>query len=332
MSILSTFGIDASAFAGVTDPSLFSGSGTTMMRLDKKTPYSASINGHAVNAYVTLREAKLTRLSLLRQTQVSSAREYNLVTGIMKPVKFDIDLIIDGETMSLTNLLKHFAEEASGTQMSEDDFILAARRIGFNIIDGMPLFFQQFGADGDKFEAAVEAFRSAGAVDAKGTRDMGRIRQAWAHSSGVDVTALELGTVNREMSPRGQGFLNLVDAQVDQFQRILGLRMKARTLKAEAAKPNLAQNKIKSLTEAAKVADEMSQQWRSSWSGAQQRIENANGTYVPRDIYDPVNAPCGRFTMVIGGNEVNVDLWTNSSTANNTEVAPSKPKGEPEPF
>lgn len=333
MSILSNFGIDVDAFSAFNDTSLFAGSGTTMLRQDKKTAYTGSINGNVVQAYVTMREARLTRISKLRQVQASTGNEYSLVTGILKPVKFDIDIIVDGVEMSLVDLLKHFAEAASGATFSNDEFLHNARRIGFNVIDGMPLFFQQFGASDSAFDAAVDAFRSAGAVDAKGNKDMGRIVAAYSHETGVPVTALELGSVDRTQSPRNQGFLNLIDAQVDQFQRVLGLRKKSNVLKAQANDASLSQKQIKALTEEAKIADEMSRQWVSSWSGAQQRIVNENGRMVAQNLYDPVNAPCGRFTMVIGGSEVPVDLWTNRARANSTEsVAKPAKTGPVEPF
>ena len=69
---------------------------------------------------------------------------------------------------------------------------------------------------------------------------------------------------------------------------------------------------------------DLSRQWASSWSGAQQRLVNdGTGGFTTESVYDPVNAPCGRFTMVVHGANVEVDLWSNSARANTTtQVVP----------
>lgn len=331
MSILETLGLDLEALSGIGDPSLFEGTGTTTLRLGKRVPYNGSITGKDANGtpvvttipcYVTLQEARLTRLSLLKQQQVSSGKEYWLATGILKPVKMDVELVIDGNTIHLVDFLHTIAQQASGSAMTRDEFVLNARRIGFNFDEGMPLFFQQFGADFEGFSAALDAFKSAGAVDAiSDIANPGRINAAYTHSKGVPVTAFELGTVDRTKSPRNQGFLNLVEAQIEQFTRIVGMRKSARLIKARLADKTNAvnENDQKKLTIEADNLEKMSRQWVSSWSGAQQRIVNDNGNYRTENVFDPVNAPCGRFTMLVGDNEVACDLWRNSARANNAE-------------
>lgn len=324
MTDLNTFGIDLNAFAAFGDDTLVTGSGTTTLRLDKRVPYTGTINGSTVPCYVTLREARLTRLSLLQQQQVSSGRDYWLATGILKPVKMDIELVIDGNTISLVDFLHHVANKATGKEIAREEFLMTSRRIGFNFEEGMPLFVQQFGASFEGFKAAVDAFKAGGAQDViKNISNPGRIKAAYASTDGVPVTSFELGTVDRTKSPRNQGFENLVSAQIEQFTRILGLRKQSSLLKDQInTAKNLTQEKIKAIQGKADTLDKMSRQWVSSWSGAQQRIVNNNGVFSPEDQYDPVNAPCGRFTMVVGGNEVPVDLWSNSARANNVVLTP----------
>lgn len=330
-TLLEKFNLDADVFSTVVDsPELFETSGTTtMLRVGKRVPYSASINGVSVPAYVTLNSARLTRLSLLRQEQRSTGNEYNLVTGIIKPVQMDVELVIDGQTMSLIDLLHHVAQQASGKEIAREEFVHTARRIGLNFADGMPLFFQQFGASQTGFDAAVEVFKASGATNvASNMKNPGRIVEAWQHpGDGVEISAFELGTVDRTKSSRykhdgiGQGFLNLVEAQIEQFTRIVSLRRGVRVLKNELENNTgtLSQAQVKTLNETIESQRAMSRQWASNWAGAQKRLVMLkNGSFEEQDMYDPVNAPCGRFTMVVNNSPVEVDLWTNSATANNS--------------
>lgn len=337
MSILDTLNLDLDAFAGFNDPSLFEGKNTTTLRLGKRVPYSGSIPGAPaadgtptrieIPCYVTLREAKLTRLTLLEQDKASQAgSKYWLVTGIFKPVKLDLELVIDGETINLVDFLHQVASKASGTTMGREEFILNARRIGFNFEDGMPLFWQQFGASLEGFQKTVDAFKHAGATDEIGSikGDTNRIKAVYAHAEGVPVTSFELGTVDRSQSPRNQGFLNLLDAQMDQFTRILGLRKAARGLRNQIieAGTDAKQDDTTAMKAKAAELDSMSRQWMSSWSGAQKRIEKqTDGTLVTQNQFDPVSAPCGRFTLNTTDGEVACDLWRNSARANGGEVS-----------
>jgi hypothetical protein len=325
MGILDKFKIDTTAFAALAENDLFQNAGSTRLKVGKRVPYTGTINGISVPCYVTLNEARLTRLSMLEQQQISTQRNYYLATGIMKGVKMDVELMIDGSPIHITDFLHHIAQEASGSKMSRDEFMLTARRIGFNFEDGMPLFFQQFGANWNSYTKAIDAFEEAGAKSVyDNIKNPKRIVSAFAHEEGVPVTEFELGTVDRSKSPRNaqfpdvpQGFLNLLDAQVDQFTRILKLRKESHLLKAAIENQNdWSQKKIKEAAERADELNKMSRQWMSSWSGAQQRIENDKGTYTLKNMYDPVYAPCGRFTMVTSNGNVEVDLWSNSAKAN----------------
>ena len=64
MSILDSFNL-GDLFGALADEDITAGGTTAVMQLGKRVPYTASINGTKVNAYVTLQEANLTRLSRL---------------------------------------------------------------------------------------------------------------------------------------------------------------------------------------------------------------------------------------------------------------------------
>ena len=330
MSILSQFGLSSDDFSIVADsPELFESNGkTTKLIAGKEVSYNVTIAGKKIPAYVTLESAKLTRLSLLEQ-QTRNGRAYWLATGMFKPVKLNIDLLIDGSRMNIVDLLHTIVKEASGKQdHSREQFVRDLRNMGMNFADGMPLFFQQFGASFEAFESAITAFKQAGATDdlarmvGKGINP-GRIRAAYAHEQGVEVTSFELGTVDRTKSVRNQGFIDLGDAVFEQFLRVVKFTKEANVLKNEIEKnaSTWSQAQIKSAQEQIKKFEDMAKQYTSNWAGAQQRIvQLPNGKLENKDQFDPVNAPCGRFTMLVDNNPVEVDLWTNSATANTSTV------------
>lgn len=329
MNLLEKFNLDADIFSVIgEEPEIFAGTGrTTMFQVGKRTPYNLSINGTELPGYVTVHEAALTRLSLLRQVQVSRNREYNLVTGIMKPVRMDIELIIDGESVNLIDVLHNIVQATTSKTITREEFIHTARRIGLSLVDGMPLFFQQFGASQSGFDAAVEVMKSYGATDtAKSMANRGRIQEAWAiKGDGIPVSAFELGTVDRTQSARynhdkiGQGFLNLAEAQIEQLTRIVSLRKAARVLQAQIADmpADTAQSELKAMGAQKQALTDMAGQWTTNWAGAQRRlVKQKNGSFVEENTFDPVNAPCGRFTLETSNGPVDVDLWTNSLQAN----------------
>lgn len=350
MSVLSTFGIDANIFGSmITEPDILeSNSRTTMLRKDKEVAYKGSINGVSVDAFVTLREAALTRLSLLQQQSRRNNSDYWLVTGVMQPVRIDIDLLIDGERIAMVDLFHKIACDAAGKEITRDEFLMNARKIGLNYVDGQPLFFQQFGANFDNFKELIEHFKAAGAedvlADIKG--NTGRIKAAYQLKPGMPITAFEIGTVNREESARfkfdsvGQGFLNLIDSQFDQLTRILGLRKSAKINRTLAENTDLSEDEIRKLRAQADLDMKMSRQAVSNWAGAQKRIvQLKNGGFDPQNQYDPVNAPCGRLTVITAnGTPYEADLWTNKKSATSTGTpATTTPvdyemNGEEEPF
>jgi len=326
--MLNKFGLNTDLFSSIADniDALQSTARTQRLHIDKTVKFTGSINGQNVPAEVTLREASLRRLSVLRQTSPNNVgHDYLLVTGVMNPVRMDLNVNIDGETYSIVDLLQTMT---GTTDRSKFEASLAAS--GLNYMNGMPLFFQQFGASEDGIKHAIEAFKSAGAVKSN-IDNPGRIVAAYQHKTGVPVTDFELGTTDRKMSRTNQGFLNLVDASVTTFQRVYGLRLEAHIL--EQKSDDLPQAKVKAAAEKADELKKLARQWASNWSGSQQRITIAkNGAKTPQNIYDPVNAPCGRFTLVINGEEVACDLWSNSARADQTSTVTDKAVVEEDPF
>jgi hypothetical protein len=243
----------------------------------------------------------------------NTKRDYFLATGIFKPVKLDLFVKIDGEKMNIIDLLHAFINEKAERKISRDEFVQSATNVGMDFVGGMPLFFQQFGANIDGWNNLVEKFTAAGATNVTGSvkQTTGRIQQAFASEEGISVTEFELGTTDRSQSRTGQGFLNLTDSIVNQFERIITMRKEARILSGPA-KENEKQTSITNRHAAAKEKLKLAKQWNSNWAGAQLRLDPATKKPITPMTYDPVSAPCGRFTL--DGHAI--DLWSNSAVAN----------------
>lgn len=321
-NILSTFGLDQNLFNDIAEniDALQSTSRTQTLSVGKTVKFTGTINGKEVPAEVTLREASLSRLSVIRQTSPYTNKEYFLVTGVMNPVKLDLVVDINGNKMGIVDFLHALV----GDSVDRTKFADMLVSMGMNLEGGMPLFIQQFGASEDGIKHAINAFKGAGAVDVTGRiENPGRIVAAYQHKQGVPVTSFELGTTDRSKSRTNQGFQNLVDAVLETYQRVASLRLEAHILSQKIA--DLPQAKVKAAEAERDKKRSLARQWVSNWSGSQQRIKvEMNGSQTPQDIYDPVNAPCGRFTMVINGEEVKCDLWSNSARADqmSTDASP----------
>lgn len=331
---ISKFNLDSNLFNDIAEniDILQSTARTQILTVGKKINFKGSINGVEIPASVTLKEAALSRLSVLRQTSPYTNKEYFLVTGVMNPVKLDVTVTLDGEEMSLVNLLYKMVTDG-GKQVDRDKFELQhLSGLGLNFAQGMPLFFHQFGAKEEGFKHAIETFKAAGAVDVTSRiENPGRIAAAYQHKTGVPMTSFELGTTDRAKSRTGQGFLNLVDAALDTYQRVAALRLQANIIETKMSE--LPQAKIKEATEKKEKLMQLSRQWVSNWSGSQQRITvTPSGVQEKLPTYDPVNAPSGRFTLVVNGTEVPCDLWSNSAQANNQTAPTSDAISVEDPF
>lgn len=327
MATIQDLGFNLDALSNVADtPDMFERSGNTVtLRQGREVSFKASINGVELPGSAILHDARLTRLTVLKQQSPNTGKWYHLVTGIMRPVKMDVFVTIDGVKTNIIDVLLAAVNAKAARQLTRDEFLDTSRKLSLTYTEGMPFFFQHFGANEEGFKKAIAAFKEAGAQDVIGSiENPRRIEAAYQLNEGVPVTAFEVGTVDRTKSRTNQGFLNLADSITDNFQRIVGLRKEARVLENEAnTAVGLSQEEIQSKRERAKMLADMSRQWTSPWTGAQQRIVmEESGRKKMENMFDPVNAPCGRFTMVVNGKNVDIDMWTNSARAvtGNTSV------------
>jgi hypothetical protein len=320
MSVLSKYKLNNDLYGAiVSEPeTLQRASTSTVLKLNQTVPHIGSIQGERIDSLITLKEAKLTYVSLVKQTQYSTGREYWITTGMMKPVRMDIELMIDGTRINLIDALHQHSCEISGIQITRDEFLMNMANMGLDLVGGQSLFFQQFGADKDKFDAFVDVFKANGAHQTINEESgKGNIKQAYRYDDGLAVTQFEVGTTDRTESARykannvGQGFLNFIDAIFDQFERIAGYRKAAAVKNALAAAPGVSEVEIAKLREQASRDMKLAGMSTSNWAGAQRRYARNGGTFDKQDFYDLVNLPCGRLTVVTKDGPYQADFWSN---------------------
>lgn len=317
---------------------------TSTLMQGRRVPFRATIGDNEYSAFATLRSAHLHRITVIDHTSTRmKGRTSNLVTGIFKPVKMDIEVVVGDEIIPLTELMRYTANASASNPISSEAFASVLEDLGMRFSTGMNLFWQQFGARQDGVDELIEAFIAAGAEDVHGKiKEPRRIKKAFqmprngdnSDVLGPEVISMEIGRANREESLTNQGFLDFVDATMSNYRRVVELRKTAEALKITNAEQAIAEGwspeRKKSATDEVTELIRLSQQWSNNWTGAQQRIivdEKDPEIQTPLAVYDPTAAPCGRFTMLVGNEEVKIDLWSNSLRANNTTDV-SVPKTE----
>jgi len=310
---------------------------TINLRVGKQTPFKGTIGNEKLNAFVTLKSAKLTRLSLLRQSRkqpsTSGSPDYYIVTGAFSPVDLEVMIESDGELVPLHDVWREMTNALGKTKYDSNAFLAHLTRIGLNYTNGgFPIYFQQMGADPDKIEYTLNMFRDLGGYDdvaamQKATRDSSkpqRMERTLKHDTGIPVTFFELGQVDRTKVTSGQGFVDLCDSMSGQFNRVTSQRHDANVLARELeTNTNLSDKSIKEINAKIKSLRDQSVQYSAVWSGSQQiTVTNPITKDVEySDRFAPTNAPCGRFDLLVDGETINIDLWKNS--VRNDGSAPS---------
>lgn len=321
----------------------------------QRVKFRATIAGVSYDAYATLKSAHLHRLSLIDH-KTRKGHSSPLVTGIMKPVMMDVEIVISGETMTIQEFLRRISMANATNTVSPDEFNMTLENVGFRFNTGMPLFFQHFGSDIDQYNALVELFKEAGAIDAHARiKDPRQIREAWqmpeiaprVSKTGPEVISFEVNRADRTQSQTylpdqglyGQGFIDFADAIFTNYQRVIELRTQADILSRSNTKKAVAE----SWTQERRAAGEaqvkqlrtLSTQWATNWSGAQQRIivDSKDSTNVTKElIYDPTALDCGKLTLAFGPETQTFNFWTdsrNTSVVANAETTPQSSEDDP---
>lgn len=303
--------------------------------LGQRTKFRASIAGVSYDAYATLKSAHLHRLSLIDH-ETRRGKTSALVTGIMKPVQMDIDIVIEGETMSIQEVLRRISMAQAKTTVSPEEFAMTLENVGLRFNTGMPIFFQHFGSDINEYRNLLEMFKAAGAENAYSRiKDPRNIKEAWqmpeiaprTSKIGPEVVSFEVNRADRTQSQSylpeqglyGQGFLDFVDAIVENYKRVVSLRTQCDILTRDNASKAIAEGwsaeRRQAAEEEVKALRTLSSQWATNWSGSQQRIivNKQDSTDVRiENIYDPTALDCGKLTLAFGPETATFNLWTDS--------------------
>jgi len=326
----------------ITNPELFEGgsSSTTPIKIGKTVKYPVSINGRPFPGLLTVNSAKLTRLSLLEQTR-QDGYSYMIVTGIMKDVNFNLDLVVNGENINIVDFIFGLSKQASGvTDANRDRFIKSLEDdIKMPLAGNMQMFFQQMGASATAFEQFIVDLNERGLVVSDDTKRVNRegtnrIQRAFVLGD-IPVTEFEIGTTDPTQSQmirstNGQaeaGFIDMADAIWRNYVRIVKLR-KMRALKLAEIESLSAQNppNLQELAKALKTEANHLQKQANSFAGnlggarlRWTRNESTGDWSVDeKAVYDPNYVPCGRLTVLgTNGEEIKANFWTNRSESSN---------------
>lgn len=326
MSLLEKFGYKKDEFAiALENPELFaSNSTTTKIVVGKPTRVAGSINSIPVPTTILVKKALWSRLTvrdhIVRRPDADS-RITQVFGGVFNGFQADVTLEIDGTEMSLYELMKQFCIESFGKSLTDDKIneMLSSNLSLNGIRNGGPLMFQQMGASEAGIAHAVEVFRSAGAIDdMKSVQTSKSFNTAYkmpGDGAGLEVVSFELGTSDRNLSKTGQGFLDIVSAVTENFERVKNHKSVAKALQDDlnAKIGSMSQEQIKAKQAEIKIELDMAKDYANCWSGAARQTKIENGRKIIENKYNAVNAPCGRWSAVVNGNTVDFDVWSNST-------------------
>ena len=343
-SILDMLGVDAEELSSINnDPDLHQRAlgNITRVQAGKRVKTNLTLNGIQFPGFVTLHEASLTRLSYTEGAKRDGSA-YAIVGGTLNPVKMDVELNIDGETINLIDVLHEMANAAApDTKQDRQQFIsFLTDKLNMDILNGMSLTFEHLGSDINAYAQVVELMKSVGAVNDvevnrkkyinRTTGELGRVRQAWVVPTGViPVTSFEVGGKDREQTDLfrnagvKQGFIDFADAVFENMRRLIKFDKEYAAMKALQLDKSgkISQDELNQIEMQIKMISSAGRKWANLWNGSKQRYQQVTpGEYRPLYTWDPANADVGRMSIIVNGDEHKADFWTNSNNA--TTVAP----------
>jgi hypothetical protein len=326
----------------ISNPEMFEGGSlsTTPVKVGKTVKYPVSINGRPFPGFLTVSNAELTRLSLIEQTR-ADGYTYMIVTGIMKNVNFNLDIVVNGQNINIVDFIFELSKQASGLKDADRARFIETLEndIKMPLMGNMQMFFQQMGASATAFEEFIVKLNDHGLVSYEDTnrvnpQQKNRIQRAYVLRN-VPVTDFEIGTTDPTQSDMYRstngkaeaGFIDMADAIWRNYRRILQLR-KLRSIKL-AEIDNLSAQNPANLQETAKLIktevnhlQKQANSFAGNIGGARLRWtrNEATGDWVADEkaVYDPTYVPCGRLTVLGTNNEeIKANFWTNRSESSN---------------
>lgn len=241
-----------------------------------------------------------------------------VVNGVLYNVGFDISLEIPGAgSRTLTELLLDITNATTGAEMDLPGFIAFCHKYGFYPDGRMYLQFQHMNADEEKTLANFDLLERLGMVDRLGELEDPRSIQRRVgfakREQGFEVREMAMSGFNRNVSQNKTGFIDLVNAQIENYWLWRQLRTEAAALHkatVEPAKP-LSDKKVKENLARVRDIETLSRTWINSWGGRHRQMEPSptGEGLVPTDIIYADNVGVGTLVINDGEDDHTLDFW-----------------------
>ncbi len=310
------FGVDNLA-------SLFLRSDRTTLIAGETTRSIATLGSNNLEISTALGTSYLNRATLLWNERPGN-NGYLSVTTTIKPCPIDITIDAGDETVTLQDFLLSLLNKkrSQENQLSASRFADLLRSIGY-LQPNMVMVTNHPGTTKAQAETLFDLMTSAGATDLTETIPVERrnnIQKVVGFSSGgLRIRSMVIGSMDRSMSTYGNGFENLIGAQVENFRRILANRAARGALEQElnTKKASLSEDDVMNYQQRIRRLRDAGTSWVNAWGGVQEIMRPVEGVgddgeirREPSGEYAPTHVPCGDF-VVVGpdANEVTIDLW-----------------------
>lgn len=323
MSITEALGLSGTDYSilGKDTASFLSSGSTTTFKAGQPVRYLAKLGNVELEACSTFLGGRLTNLTTLNS---SGENKYLLINGSMRHVKMTHSVVIDGVELSIAEVFRSLVNENitdESAKMDMDRFCQVVGRYGFDIDNrnnGMGLNFVHFSADPTKTEAVLDWFRSVGAEDhLDRINNRGNIVSAFGiddFNAAPEIDMIRVGSIDRDRSINGTGFVNFIDALWGNFDRFIGQTLKAKAMRAmlETKAAKLDAEAIATSNREIAEVQRSATAWMGTWGGVTERttVDPNNGKRIPTGIFDTTRVPVGSFSS----NETEHDFWRNTNT------------------
>lgn len=251
---------------------------------------------------------RLTKMVNESTNAVTGVRTgYNVITGVIRDVRCEITVYVDGEAYTQEEFYRHLVNAGSERKISVEDFHNKAAAAGFRWGgEDLSILFQHMGASESGIVKAFADFEAAGATRAIDTIAPERrksIKDLWIHPTGVPVTSFEVSQADRSASRSGEhGFVDFLEAGFESFMRSMSLRLRSyymtKSIEEAQAEGKLSAESLAEMNGEARKMRRESGRWITNLGGVQERITvHEDGTMTREGIWDATQVPCGRLTL-----------------------------------
>jgi hypothetical protein len=324
-AILSSFDLSGESLGElISDETVFINSNRTVVRKGVPSQFIGTLANQQIPAEVTLREGRLTTLTLIKRIRPTDNRVIYTARGAMSNVKFDISIKENDEKIDLVDKMLDLSNAFASKQYSREEFlsIIGNKNMRFAAINdseeglanyrGMSLFFEQQGTSEEQFELAASKFIELGAVK---VNNSDRVVSQYRHEDGVPVVGFEMLRQDRSLNRTNTGFIDLVDSTMSSLLNYFKFATLVRATEKEIAETTGAK-KTQAQARLENIVKEMNNFTRSlgNWGGVQSGFTSQpDGSLTKNGEWYTTNIPSGRVQLGSIESPVELDFWTTRS-------------------